>query len=247
MTQLRIVPPPIGVVYRVGGIYGSSPMEVFDPPPWSTGFRGRFDDWRIRAGHPRQQCFRTIYFATQLAGAYGEVLQRHIRKAEDLEQIFADVHPSDPLLLGGQVTEDELAKYQVGTTQLDASLRFVDIWDVETRTTLHHTPEIASLVHQLGTRYLDISTISGDTREHRQLTQAIAVYVHDLTDVNGQPLYAGIRYMSRLNISWECWAVFHDRLRHYPTASQGSAQRVDPDDPELRHALSLLNIRKVNL
>lgn len=30
-------------------------------------------------------------------------------------------------------------------------------------------------------------------------------------DEDGQPLYAGIRYLSRLSSDWECWAVF-DRV-----------------------------------
>jgi hypothetical protein len=38
----------------------------------------------------------------------------------------------------------------------------------------------------------------------------IAKWAFDRRDLEGRPLFAGIRYLSRLNTDWECWAVFHD-------------------------------------
>jgi len=46
-----------------------------------------------------------------------------------------------------------------------------------------------------------------------------------------------VRYLSRLNPDWECWAVFVDRLRHRVVRS-GADLRAD--DPGLYEASALL-------
>lgn len=238
--KIIAVPPPVEPVFRVvtkrGGL-----SEPFDPPPWSIPFRGRFDDKHIRLGFPHDKCFRTIYFSSQLAGALGETLQRHIRKPEELEEAFRNKPPSNPLLLGGKVKRDELTNRQIGKTRLDQTLLFADIMATETRTVLYHTPTIAPLVRQLGLNYLDVSAVTGDTRLHRELTQEIALYVYNQTDRSKHPIYAGIRYLSHLNTNWECWAIFHDRLRHTPM----SPEPINLNDPELYNTLSLLNIEMI--
>lgn len=48
---------------------------------------------------------------------------------------------------------------------------------------------------------------------YRASTHA-ARYIYEQRDATGRPLYDGIRYLSRLNTAWECWAVFANRLRH---------------------------------
>src|SRR5438876_9082202 len=82
------IPPPAEAVFRVATNRRGGPDEVYDPPPWNTSFRGRFDDPRINLpnrGFPKVNCFRVIYFATQLAGAFGEILQRHIPRPIELQ------------------------------------------------------------------------------------------------------------------------------------------------------------------
>lgn len=59
-----------------------------------------------------------------------------------------------------------------------------------------------------------------------------------LCDTKGRPLYAGLRYVSRLKREWECWAIFADRVRCRPL-------RVDPiaaDDLHLHEAARILNL-----
>jgi hypothetical protein len=82
---------------------------------------------------------------------------------------------------------------------------------------------------------IDLSAIPGPQRE---LTQEAGAYIYSQRDAQGRPLYAGIRYVSRLNREWECWAIFADRLRHRPL-------RVDPiaaDDPDLYEAARTLDL-----
>jgi len=109
----------------------------------------------------------------------------------------------------------------------------------ESRMELYYTPTITPLVEQLGLNFLDVSAITGDTREHRQLTQAIGLHTYNLSDSQGTPLFDGIRYLSHVNSDWECWAVFHDRFRHTPV----STEPVDLSDPELHRALSAIRVK----
>ena len=55
--------------------------------------------------------------------------------------------------------------------------------------------------------------------------------IYEQTDDLGRPTFAGIRYESRLNAEWECWAIFHDRMdgRHSP----GFPETITPDHPAL--------------
>ncbi len=48
-----------------------------------------------------------------------------------------------------------------------------------------------------------------------------------------------MRYLSRLNPSWELWAVFHDRMVHSP---EELSETVREDDPGLVEAASALGI-----
>ncbi|HKP54958.1 MAG TPA: RES domain-containing protein [Chloroflexia bacterium] len=239
---MRTVHAPALPVFRIATIRGGGADEVYDPPPLSTSFRGRFDDQRINDPNrtfPKKHCYRVLYFATERAGAFGEILQRHIPNPQALQDIFRNRPPSDPLLLGGQVKQAELTRRQIGATRLDPTLRFADVIAPESRMELYYTPSITPLVEQLDLNFLDVSAITGDTKEHRQLTQAIALHIYNLTDDQSQPLFDGIRYLSHVNMDWECWAVFHDRFRHTPV----STEPVDLGDPELHRALSAINVK----
>lgn len=73
----------------------------------------------------------------------------------------------------------------------------------------------------------------------RQITQAAARYVYERLDENGTPTFAGIRYQSRLNLDWTCWAIFSDRIIHSPRLSETS---LDPMDSDLLEAASALDL-----
>lgn len=66
----------------------------------------------------------------------------------------------------------------------------------------------------------------------------MALHLYSQHDARGQPIYAGIRYLSRLNRELECWALFVDRVRYRPL-------RVDliaADGPHLYDAARILGL-----
>jgi hypothetical protein len=52
-------------------------------------------------------------------------------------------------------------------------------------------------------------------------------------------VFAGVRYLSRLNPAWELWAMFHDRMVHLP---EELSETVREDYPGLGEAASVLGI-----
>src|SRR5690554_1703202 len=138
------VGPPRGPVYRVAR-RGHRP---FASPPWGYAledgtFGNRFDDPSGKQGIPPQQRFRSIYCATQKAGAFGETLARYrssislIAKLRDLAEAEGvdpdEVYDELNDVLDPQAPERGMLPVSwrldrhVGVATLDPSLRFVDI------------------------------------------------------------------------------------------------------------------------
>ena len=84
-------------------------------------------------------------------------------------------------------------------------VRFLDVEARQTRETLK--VELAGLLSYWGHKELGVSTVRGGDR---RVTRLISQWAYDQSDASGLPLYAGVRYLSRLDSGWECWAVFED-------------------------------------
>jgi hypothetical protein len=139
----------------------------------------------------------------------------------------------DATMISAEVPADWRHRRRLGITQLDPALRFVDVSAAES---LNHLRQaLAPLALSLGLRDIDLSTVTSSTR---RLTQEMARYVYDQRDAAGTPLYAGLRYVSRLNATWECWAIFHDRLRH----NQQPSQSILPNDSGLIEAARVFGL-----
>lgn len=123
----------------------------------------------------------------------------------------------------------------MGSTRLAFELLFANFATPEAMRVLRE--ELTALAEELGLEDLDLSAVTGP---HRRLTQEAARYVYDLDDASSRPAFAGIRYLSRLNPSWELWAVFHDRMRHEPSEV---AEPIRANDPGLAEASALLGLR----
>ena len=68
--------------------------------------------------------------------------------------------------------------------------------------------DLAEYAHQLGiTEPIDVSDVRG---RNRVLTRLFASVVYAAIDPFGGPRYAGLRYLSRLDTTWECWAIFEE-------------------------------------
>jgi hypothetical protein len=105
-------------------------------------------------------------------------------------------------------------------------VRFLDIESVETREAMRD--DFAPLLAYYHYPDLDVALVRG---RDRRLTRYISQWVFEQVDENGQPLYAGIRYLSRLSTDWECWAIFDDveieELERRPIRSEDvSYQRI---------------------
>ena len=235
-APLSVVRPP-ELIYRVG-----RGLDAFAPPDWTYAlpdgtFGNRFDDPSAEGGRPEEERYRMIYCASERAGAFGETIARFrpsIELLAGLERV-EDEEPLDPELEGGIVPEEWRLSRRMGSTRLASELQFADLPAPQTMRVLRE--ELAAVAEGLGLEDLDLSAVTGP---RRRLTQEAARYVYDLTDASGAPIFAGIRYLSRLNPSWELWAVFHDRMRHEPGEV---AEPIRADDPGLLESAVLLGLR----
>ena len=223
-----------GLVFRV-----ARGFDVFAPPRWSLveedgTFGNRFDDPGAYRGIPEDNRFRVIYCATQRAGAFGETIAR-FRKSPNLLAALKQIDDDglvEPELVGGALPQGWRLGRHLGSTHLDEDLIFADFGAPETLQIL--TEELAPWLVRFKLKEFDLSVM---TSQHRRLTQEAARYVYELADAG--LAFAGIRYLSRLNPSWELWAVFHERMIHTP---QDISESIRADDPGLVAAASVLNI-----
>ena len=234
LVLVSVGPPRTGV-YRVA----RRSAEVFFPPPWEHArldgtFGSRFDDPSAAedGGGGNHDRYRVVYCATDRRAAIAATLEplRHplrvLVPAVDVETVSSAIAQSG-------VSESEVRAVipvewrqsrHIGHTFLDPSMQFVDLTAPDSIQHLRQT--LAPIAHRLGFTDVDLGAMAGPERE---LTRACARYIYDLTDAQQRPLYGGLRYLSRLGSSWECWAIFHDRMRHRP----GEPQPIDADDPDL--------------
>lgn len=222
------VHPPAGPVYRVG----RSP-DPFAPPDWAFAqpngtFGGRFDDSSARRGIPPSGRFRTLYFAGTPAGTFAEVLA-HFRPDLTVLAAIGSVGQTPGIVPGGW-----RAVRRLGATILSPRIPFVDLGDARTLRALR--PALAPIAVELGLPDIDLGAVTGPSR---LFTQEAARFIHEQYDRAGRAQYAGIRYTSRLDRTWECWAVFDDRLRHQVTRVDAIGAR----DPGLLEAARVLGLR----
>ncbi|HET9017103.1 MAG TPA: RES family NAD+ phosphorylase [Thermomicrobiaceae bacterium] len=224
-------------------------MDPFAPRSWDDvgedgTFGNRFDDPGALRNIGTARRFRTIYCATERVAAFAEVVARmrpSIRLLDQLAEVDDEDEPLDDVFAGvvdpefpahGLITHDWRLRRRVGKIALDPALRFVDLDDPENIDLLRR--ELAPLL-RVRKMDLDLSTlVSGD----RALTQAIARFVYEQQADDGHPMFAGIRYVSRLSASWECWAVFDSGLH----GDKGLPETVHPDDPGLLEAARVFQL-----
>lgn len=215
--------------------------DLFEPAPWRYIGSNRFDD-------PKGD-FRIIYCATDREATFGETLSR-LRRSPTLLALMQDVEDDDeqiedaleglidPSDIGrGVVPADWRFKRRIGTTQIDPSLQFADIMQWESIE--HLRIALASKIAELALPDFDASTILST---NRQITQYCARYIYERYDDDGVPCFAGIRYPSRLNIEWTCWAIFDDRMKHNPDFKAFHDTAIDPKDPDLLTVLQHMGL-----
>ena len=230
----RAIPAPAQPIYRV-----ARGLDPFAPPPWQFAgedgtFGGRFDDPAARYGIPEAQRFRALYCASNREAAFAEVLA-HFRPSLALLARLTEIEDHESSgAISQRVTipADWRSARRVGATLLDPSLRFVDLADPENVQLLRRA--LAPLALQFNQPDVDLSVLTGP---QRMVTQHAARLIYRQVDGTGRPLFAGMRYISRHNAVWDCWAVFEQRLIHTP----GVPESILPDDPGLAVIAQLFN------
>lgn len=196
---MEIVTPPEAGIWRVGRT--PDPITFPDPP--------RADDLDYpKAGNrfdsPTEN-FRVCYFATDLRACFGETLSR-FRPNPDL----AEAAREEGFMGVGEVPADwrnQRIAVQASCvpSELLPTIRFLDVEALKTRRELEG--DLAPLLAYYGYSELDVPTVRGGDR---RITRWIGKWAFERRNSDGAPIFAGIRYLSRLNTQWECWAVFHD-------------------------------------
>jgi hypothetical protein len=229
------VAPPATPVCRV-----ARPPDPFAPPDWRYAradgtFGNRFDDPSGRWGVPASARFRAISFASNCAGAFGEVLAGLRPSLATLAALTSGAYgpAPDPPEPSGLAERAWARARRRGTTRLAPTLRFVDLGDPSTWRALR--PALAASAVDVGLSDIDLSAVTGP---HREFSQLAAHCIHSQRDAAGAPRCAGLRYLSRLHTAWECWAVFDDRLVHMPSYTA----EVDTTDSALLEAAAALGL-----
>lgn len=201
---------------------GRAPDPInFPPPPKAdeldyphTG--NRFDS-------PTEN-FAVCYFATKLEACLGETLSRFRP-----DPALASAADEEGFMRLGEVPADwRQQRVAVQANFVPSSslsvIRFLDVEALKTRQALRD--ELANLLAFYGHSDLDVPTVRGSDR---RITRWIGKWAFELRDDKGVPVFAGIRYLSRLNTDWECWAVFHD-----VQIEEKSRQPIERENPVLR-------------
>lgn len=153
------------------------------------------------------------YFATTRDGCFGEILAR-FRADPVLAGIIGPEWRERGWMDVGDIPADwrqrrAAVRVTFPSTGRNAKfpdgIRFLDIESMETREAMR--PDFEELLAFHKYPDLDIPVVRG---RDRRMTRYISQWAFEQYDAAGQPLYAGIRYLSRLNNDWECWAVFDD-------------------------------------
>jgi hypothetical protein len=246
MDDFQTVETPASGIYRLA----RRTVGPFDPADWSKatgrgGFSSRFDDPRTDLDENLR--FRVIYCATDRRGALGETLagfRPPMRLTSKLETIIDDEpmedsysHATDPDDHSRGLVEAEWRLQRaLGHTVLEPELQFVDMGSARTLQQLRAS--VGVWTPDPDAQDVDQSLVMGPSR---RITQRIARYIYEQQNEFGIPRFAGIRYISRLDQNWECWAIFADRIRHVP-GMPGVPETIFPDDPDLLEVASIFRL-----
>jgi len=246
LEDISIAFPPASGIYRVA----HSTPGPFAAPLWryasSDGtFGNRFDDPRSHL--PEEERFRVLYCATERRAAFAETLTR-VRPSLNVLAEMATIDDDDSFASVVSHTSDPDNSYRgliravwrhqrvVGHTIVNPDLMFADLTTLQTSAHLREALATQALAH--GATDIDQSLFM---EPRRGFTQEVAHYIYELQNEDGTPRFAGIRYISRLDIRFECWAVFADRMEHV-RGMPSLPETIFPDDPDLLEVASIFRL-----
>jgi hypothetical protein len=112
------------------------------------------------------------------------------------------------------------------------AIRFLDVEAAETRAVLRE--DLGELLAYYGYTDLDVPTVRGGDR---RITRWIGRWAYEQRDDDDLPIYAGIRYLSRLSTEWECWVVYDD-----VTLEEQERRPILRNDEALSHVATLYGL-----
>lgn len=185
-----VLTEPPGRLYRVGRVGN----------PLNFSFIGAADASLLHGGNRFDVPGEGVcYLGTTPRACFAETLARF----RPSPRVVAAVRDEDPhFMVSGGVPTDWRAQRLLVECTLEDALPFLDVEAAATHSLL--TAVMAEDLVRLGVPELDVPAGRGSSR---LLTRAISAWAFDAGDARGDPLYGGIRYMSRLG-DHECWAVF---------------------------------------
>jgi hypothetical protein len=191
-----VVEPPTDGIWRVGrgtvlDYPERSPIDMSDARSGN-----RFDSFTGR--------YSVLYFGTTRTACYGETLSR-FRRDPKLAFLDDEWDGSAGFMKRGTVPADWRTRRTAVQVKLPAGSRFLDVEDAGSRSLLER--EIGPALAMLGCPELDVAAIRG---ADRRVTRFISEWAWQQDSPMGDRPLAGIRYLSRMDTDWECWAVFDD-------------------------------------
>ncbi len=146
--------------------------------------------------------YEVVYFGTTLEACFGEVLAP-LRPDPEIADIVREDWDDSSNMAPGEIARDWRAKRLAVRVRPATDLPFLDVEAIETRELLRR--ELAVALSLLEVKDLDVSDIRSSDR---RVTRLVSQWAWSQDLPNGEPRFAGIRYLSRLNSEWECWAIF---------------------------------------
>lgn len=201
MPQIVTAVPPNGGLWRVAR---GEPFALREPSPplvepiiADPEIGNRFDS--------AMGDFRVWYFATKLEGCYGETLAA--LRPDPKVLAATEGEEDDSLMPLGQIAADWRRRRTAVRVTFPENRPFLDVEAADTRTLL--SQELAWLLSSLGLDDIDVAAIRS---KDRRLTRWISQWAWHKHSEPHQQKFAGVRFLSRLDDDWECWAVFDDVL-----------------------------------
>ena len=172
-----------------------------------------------------------LYAGSTVEACYAETLARY-RPSPKIREIVRGEDPG--FMVAGGVPQDWRLQRSVAQVAADHPLPFLDVESPETLEFLSRelSRDLVSLGYEANLDFSDICN------RDRRLSRAVAAHAYTASQADGSPLYSGIRYASRLNPQWECWAIFDG------TEVRLTAQRaIELRDEDLKAVEQLFGLR----
>ena len=219
---LLSAPPHLWLVVRSVAPSAPQSLEIPRPGRWPTG--SRFDS--------ATGSFRVTYLGSTLQACLGESLSVLRPKADialEVEGEWRQRNWMEP----GSIAADWRHRRRVIKVEIASRRSFLNLESPAVTSELDST--LQATIAALGYEHLDQELLRGPDR---RVTTFLSDHLWKQTDDHGQPRFAGIRYRSRHNIDWECWAVFEQ------TPLNAVEQlTLDEDDPAVVEVGSFFNLR----